>query len=116
MDCVAARIGRQRLIEQLGQSKVTDFHRVADHKQILWLNVTMNDPLIIEIVDPLRRLAQILKQSAGRDAREAASATFTQFVRQRAVGQLHREDEIVAPLPRAEYRRQVSMADIFEML
>ena len=66
---------------------------------------------LVEVVDPLGRLGQGLDQLLAGDAAEAGVPGLEESVPERAVGQLHGEDQPLVVDPRPERREQVRVAD-----
>ena len=66
---------------------------------------------LVEEIHDVRHLAEDIQQLAQRDSSQALAARLGEPVPERAVGQLHPDDQPGLELPGAEVRQQVGVAD-----
>jgi len=117
----AARVLGHALVEESDQAEVGHLDAAADQQDVLGLDVAMLDAdpfttievvdMTVQVIDPLGRLGQVLDQFLGRDSGTALLPNPMKPIGQRAVGQLHADDEETFPLPRPEQGEQVRVAD-----
>src|SRR5512135_84963 len=108
------------------QAEVGHLDAVADQQQVLRLDVPVLNPLrlstlggmagLVQVVDPLRRVQEMLEDLGGRDPPESLTDGLPETVQEGPFGQLHRDDEGVVALPGAEGGQQVGMAELADDL
>jgi len=104
-----------------GHAEVAHLGAVAEEQQILRLQVAVLDPQAltavdrvpgaVEIIDRVGDGVQVAEELSARDAAQALAIRLEEAVPERAVGELHADDQEVLDLPGAVDDQQAGVPD-----
>ena len=111
----AAGHRRARSLEQLDQPEVGDLDVVVDQEQVLRLDVQVLQVVLhVHHVEGFGGLGHVAEQLLARDAGQVLRAALAEPVPERAVGQLHDDEELAVDDVEAFQGQEERMADLLD--